>query len=152
MIADTLRQAALFDELQLGSGINHALEQQRLSDFAFMLAMLSTDVMDQAWVSDPQPTYYVQEQLQRRFGGQNTPIPEHTPQHADVFSDNLSWYLAMDRTPQIQPTKASIPTNVLDNVSLSVQLKQRYDIKRQPLKQTPRELLGVLTQTRPIVV
>ena len=152
MIADTLRRAALFDELQLGSGINQALEQQRLSDFSFMLAMLSKDVMDQAWVCDPQPTYHVQEQLRRRFGGQNTPVLEHTPQYIDIFSDNLAWYLAMDRTPRIQPKKPSIPANILDNVSLSVQLKQHYDIKRQPLKQTPSELLDVLAQTRPAVI
>lgn len=53
MLTDTLRRHCLVDELQLGQDLNQALQGQRQADFALMLAMLSPDVQDQAWVSDP---------------------------------------------------------------------------------------------------
>ena len=53
MISDEIRDVYLVDEMQLGQKLNESLQKGDQKDFSLMLAMLSPDVTDAAWVRGP---------------------------------------------------------------------------------------------------
>ncbi|MCD8547212.1 MAG: hypothetical protein LRY38_01915 [Aeromonadaceae bacterium] len=89
MLTDTLRRHCLVDELQLGQELNQALHGQRQADFALMLAMLSADVQDQAWVADPPLPEVAEAQWRARFG-----LPPQRPLAAHDHSADQSLAMA----------------------------------------------------------
>lgn len=152
MISKSLRQAAKFDELQFGTSLGQALQAQRQQDFALMLAMLSPDVTDQAWVSDPVPLYKTQAQLQRQFGLSRSQLFQNQSQHnaCILHRTNIDWHLAVARHPEITENMPNAQSNVVHNVRLTAQLKQKYTVSHEPLVQSPEQLLQVLRQVKPV--
>lgn len=52
MLTSDIRNEFLVDEMQLGSRLNEDIHSQNRADFALMLAMLSTDVIDHPLYND----------------------------------------------------------------------------------------------------
>ncbi len=89
MISESVRQQCLVDELQLGQGLNHALQQGHRAEFSLLLAMLSPDVQDQAWVHDEPQLEMATEEWRRRFT-----LPPIKPLEASVTSQERAVVLA----------------------------------------------------------
>lgn len=86
MLTDTIRRHCLVDELQLGQDLNQALQGQRQADFALLLAMLSPDVQDQAWVADPPAPETADDHWRGHFG---LPAPRPLAAHDDSATQSL---------------------------------------------------------------
>ena len=81
MLTDTLRAHLLVDELQLEQRLNRSLQQGERADFALLLAMLSPDVQDQAWVSDAEVPEVAPIDWRERFA-----LPPARPLEADAVA------------------------------------------------------------------
>lgn len=89
MISESVRQQCLVDELQLGQGLNHALQQGHRAEFSLLLSLLSPDVQDQAWVRDPPQPEISSVDWRRRFT-----LPPAKPLEADAASQERAVVLA----------------------------------------------------------
>ncbi|WP_409420535.1 VC2046/SO_2500 family protein [Pseudaeromonas sp. ZJS20] len=93
MLTETIRRHCLVDELQLGQDLNQALQGQRQADFALLLAMLSSDVQDQAWVADPPLPEAADDHWRDHFGlPAQRPLAAHdgSAAHALAMAEQLA--------------------------------------------------------------
>lgn len=67
MQVHTLDKAGIINELNLGSGISHAVQQGRRADFSLMLALFSNDVRDNTPVENVEQLDTTEEKLRQRF-------------------------------------------------------------------------------------
>jgi len=80
--AATLQTAAI-NELQFGSNINAAVEQNRRADFALLLAMFSEDVRETTSIEDVSAETASEQNLRNQL---NVPAPQALHSDADSYS------------------------------------------------------------------
>ncbi|WP_070967286.1 VC2046/SO_2500 family protein [Vibrio sonorensis] len=85
MVIHTLDKAGLINELQCGSGINHAVHEGRRADFALILSMFSNDVRDNTPVEQLNAKEITESLLRERFE-----IPPPQPLRSDEESYPIS--------------------------------------------------------------
>ncbi|WGW01195.1 VC2046/SO_2500 family protein [Vibrio sp. YMD68] len=67
MQVHTLDKAGIINELQFGSGINHAVHAGRRADFALILSMFSDDVRDNTPIEKIETPEITDQTLRKRF-------------------------------------------------------------------------------------
>ncbi|MEH0741506.1 hypothetical protein H4F05_08245 [Vibrio cholerae] len=142
----TLDKASVINELQFGTGINHAVHEGRRADFALILSLFSDDVRDTTPVEKIDTIDSSEAALRRRF---ELPSPQTlrsdqssyavSAQQAALFhssglaSAKLSHYLTPETLTYLPEETHDLPEEVYHNLS--------GHQRRQLAEQTPRELM-----------
>ena len=67
MLTQEIRSRYLVDELQLGNTLNNAVHSGFKAQFDLLISMLSSDIQDAPWVTDPADAAEQREDLRRKF-------------------------------------------------------------------------------------
>ena len=164
MISDALRQHCLIDELQLEQRLNRSLQQGQQADFALLLAMLSPDVQDQAWVSDPELPDVADVNWRQRFAlppAQPLEADELTLARAEALGDLLGEggmaAVHLQNCMQAEPLvlkQYQLSDLVWNNLSPLTQEKYRMQqagetISRHPATAKPADMLDIIDNPMP---
>lgn len=164
MISEALRQHCLVDELQLEQRLNRSLQQGERADFALLLAMLSPDVQDQAWVSDAEVPEVAPIDWRERFA-----LPPARPLEADAVATERAESLGqlleeggiaavhLQNCMRAEPLvlkQYQISDLVWNNLSPLTQEKFRMQqagetITRHPASSRPADMLEIIDNTMP---
>lgn len=126
----TLDKASIINELQFGTGINHAVHEGRRADFALILSMFSDDVRDNTPVEKVEQLDSSEQMLRKRF---ELPAPqplrsdqssyEISASQAELFhrsglpSAKLSHYLKPDALSYMPEATHDLPEELYHNLS-----------------------------------
>lgn len=89
----TLDKASVINELQIGNGINHAVNEGRRADFALILSMFSNDVRDAVPIEEVDSVKTSDDILRQQFS---------LSQPQALRSDTSSYELAAEQAKQFQ--------------------------------------------------
>lgn len=130
MQVHTLDKAAIINELQFGTGINHAVHEGRRADFALILSMFSDDVRDNTPVEKVEELDSTEQALRKKFELQapqslrsDQSSYEISAQQANLFhcsglpSTKLSHYLKPDALAYLPEDTHNLPEEVYHNLS-----------------------------------
>ena len=126
----TLDKASIINELQFGTGINHAVHEGRRADFSLILSMFSDDVRDNTPVEKVDEIDTTEQALRQRFELQSPQqlrsdqsSYEMSAQQASLFhtsglpSAKLSHYLKPDALTYLPEDTHDLPEEVYHNLS-----------------------------------
>lgn len=126
----TLDKASIINELQFGTGINHAVHEGRRADFSLILSMFSDDVRDNTPVEKVDEIDTTEKALRQRFELQSPQqlrsdqsSYEMSAQQASLFhtsglpSAKLSHYLKPDALTYLPEDTHDLPEEVYHNLS-----------------------------------
>ncbi|RTZ14116.1 hypothetical protein EJ063_17925 [Vibrio aquaticus] len=126
----TLDKASIINELQFGTGINHAVHEGRRADFSLILSMFSDDVRDNTPVEKVDEIDTTEQALRQRFELQlpqqlrsDQSSYEMSAQQASLFhtsglpSAKLSHYLKPDALTYLPEDTHDLPEEVYHNLS-----------------------------------
>ena len=166
MLTGEIRDKMLVDELQLGSELNNAVHNGYSSQFSLLVSMLSDDVQDQAWVTDPVAHEKQTEDLREQFAlGDQIRLQsgDSDIQKADMLGDYFrqGGMVAVHLMECLSPEPLTlqhpeIPRTVMEQLSPLQQEKIRYAntrgrLTRNPLTAaTPVEMLEVVSGSQEI--
>jgi hypothetical protein len=134
MLVDSIRDAVICDELQLGQALNQSVAQGTFARFSLLMSLLSDDVRDQPQferMTKDEPTRT--QDLRRRFQlAEPEPLYMDTPsddtllrhnqavQQGDLANSHLEMMLC---PPGLTPKSEGLNAEVLNNLSLLNRLK-----------------------------
>ncbi len=164
MLTNEIRDKMLVDELQLGNDLNQAVHDGFSAQFNLMVSMLSDDMQDQAWVTDPVVQEKQTEDLREQFA-LGEPVRLQSDDGDIVKADLLGDYfrqgglVAVHLMQCLRPEPLTlrhpeIPRTVMEQLSPLKQEKIKYENNRgrlthHPISSTsPTEMLDVVTSSR----
>lgn len=163
MLTSEIRDRFLVDELQLGQTLNNAVHAGFKAQFDLLISMLSSDVRDLAWVTDPVVHEKQTEDLRKKFALGNEVRLQSEPKDIDR-ADQLGNYfregglLAVHLQQCLNPEPLTlqhdeIPQEIMDELSPLQREKIRYEneegkITRVSCYPTPKEVLENVDKSR----
>lgn len=163
MLTQEIRSRYLVDELQLGNTLNNAVHSGFKAQFDLLISMLSSDIQDAPWVTDPADAAERREDLRRKFELGN-PVRLQSDDadlaRADVLGEQFragglkAVHLQECLNPEPLTLKHNeIPDEVLNLLSPLKQEKYRYEnevgnIARVAYSMTPEEVLDNVVGAR----
>lgn len=164
MLTQEIRDHLLVDELQLGQTLNEAVANGFSAQFNLLVSMLSDDVRDQPWVTDPVAQEKQTEDLRKKFALGNQvrlQSDDEDLKRADLLGDYFrdGGLKAVHLLECINPEPLTlkhpeIPQMVMDNLPPLHREKILYEfnkgkIERGSLAYTdPKDVLDTVTQAR----
>lgn len=154
----TLDKATIINELQFGTGINHAVHEGRRADFSLILSMFSDDVRDNTPIEKIDEIDTTEAALRKRFELQ-LPQPlrsdqssyELSAQQASLFhnsglsSAKLSHYLRPDALTYLPEDTHDLPEEVYHNLSGH---QRRSMSEKEPKELMPIDLYNQLIKAQ----
>ncbi|WP_422767353.1 VC2046/SO_2500 family protein [Photobacterium leiognathi subsp. mandapamensis] len=150
----------LINEIQLGTGLNHAVESGRRADFSLMLALLSSELMESTPQDTDQAPIQSEQQL-RAYFELPTPQPLTTSEHcyqrsaeqakafheASIVSTRLLQGLQPTAlTFPVENTKG-LPEDIFHNLSVHERRKLPPEEPR-PISASPQNLYASLIHSK----
>ncbi|WP_100754074.1 VC2046/SO_2500 family protein [Vibrio salilacus] len=154
----TLDKAAIINELQFGTGINHAVHEGRRADFALILSMFSDDVRDNTPIEKLEQVDSSEQALRKRFELQmpqslrsDQGSYQQSAQQAELFhsaglpSAKLCHYLKPDALAYLPEETHDLPEEVYHNLSGH---HRRMLAEQEPKKLIPIDLYHQLIKAQ----
>lgn len=154
----TLDKAAIINELQFGTGINHAVHEGRRADFALILSMFSDDVRDNTPIEKLDQVDSSEQALRKRFELQmpqslrsDQSSYQQSAQQAELFhsaglpSAKLCHYLKPDALAYLPEETHDLPEEVYHNLSGH---QRRMLAEHEPKKLIPVDLYHQLIKAQ----
>ncbi|HAS63177.1 MAG TPA: hypothetical protein DCS35_11785 [Vibrio sp.] len=158
MQIEAINNISAINELQFGTGINHAVHEGRRADFALLLSMFSNDVRDNTPVEQIDQIEITDQSLRRRFDLQSPQALQsdqssyqisaqqaHQFHQGGLASAKLAHYLIPEALVYLPEQTHSLPEDVFHNLSLH---QQRQLGEKEPKKLMPFDLYNQLVEAQ----
>ncbi|AUI86521.1 hypothetical protein BS333_09065 [Vibrio azureus] len=119
-----LDKAAIINELQFGSGISHAIQEGRRSDFALILSMFSSDIRDVVPLEEVETIESDDQLLRSQLG---------VPQPQTLRSESSSYDIAAEQSKQFHQAGLSSAklSHYLKPDALTYQPEDTFDLPEE---------------------